>query len=220
MNDSDLESYKRGNTWSPGVPLLAPVGGDGITSVIAQGSAVIIDESALPWNELNNALEAELAECEDEVEGIQEELDECAEVVAELEKEIEDLIAAALGTGGCSSLFFNDGIYNTFTGNICAARREDGKADIVWVGGSVSRPAPGGGASGTYGWQGQYRTADDVFIGLVGYGPTIPYEWSTASEPFETSASGAGVSSGTIPANAAFINWYVPGNPTSARTQL
>jgi hypothetical protein len=74
MIDEDLKSYEQGNTWSPEVPLLEPVGGLGITSVVGQSSNVILsDDNALNWNELLNECQAALIDCSNEKIELEEE---------------------------------------------------------------------------------------------------------------------------------------------------
>ena len=148
-------------------------------------------------------------------------LDEALEEIANLEKEIEDLENASAGLNGCSPIFFNDNSYNTISGSVCVSSREDGKIDIVWGLTSSSRLAPGGGASGQYSFIGNIKNASGGFVGSVNStnGPYCPFQWQQ-DQTFTKSASGTGVSGGTIHPTASYIDWFVAGNPAAGRSYL
>ena len=104
---------------------------------------------------------------------------------------------------------------------MCVSSRPDGKIDIVWGLTSSSRRAPSGGASGAYSFQGNIKNANGDFVGTVNStsGPYCPFQWS-ADQSFSKSASGTGVSGGTIHPTASYIDWFVSGNPPAGRSYL
>ena len=137
-----------------------------------------------------------------------------------LEK-IEELENVLSGAGGCTTIYFNDGIYNTVTGSACLSIREDGKADITWSLSSSSRIATGGGAGGQYNFRGIMRSANGGFAGYIesSNGPYCPFQWSS-EESFTKSASGAGVSKNVIPASVSYVDWFITGNPPAGTSYL
>lgn len=148
-------------------------------------------------------------------------LDEALEEIANLEGEIADLENASAGLFGCSPIFFNDNIYNTFSGNVCVSSRPDGKIDIIWSLTSSSRLSSGGGAGGQYGFQGNIKDANGNFVGSVNStnGPYCPFQWAS-NQTFIKSANGTGVSGGVISPLASYIDWFVAGNPPAGRSYL
>ena len=97
---------------------------------------------------------AGVEEEDEEPEGCSEALRSCSSKLNDLEEEIEELEDILSGAGGCTTIYFNDGIYNTVTGSACLSIREDGKADITWSLFSNSRIAQSGGAGGQYNFRG------------------------------------------------------------------